>query len=366
MAQKTVAATLVAPRQLEFREYDLPELSADDGLLKMEAVGICGADVHTYQESVPKPRVMGHENVGVIAGIGAEAAKRWGVKEGDLVIPEEYIPCFHCKYCYTGRFRFCNQTDRGHDTPILRHGQTTTDVWPSIWGGFGEYMYLPPNTVMHRIERPVPAHVLALYLPLADGIEWVYRYGGAQSGKTVLIQGPGQMGLSAAFAAKQVGADCVIVTGMSRDSVRLNLARRLGADFTIDIETEDFKERIDDITGGEGVDVVVNVTGGGGNAIAQSLDVASKQCTLVLAGAGDEPVSLGVAGKRPRRDLTVKTANGHSYASVTESIGYLTSGKHPELLELSTHQFPLEQAARALETAGGEGDSGAIHVTLLP
>ena len=173
MAQKTVAATLVAPRQLEFREYDLPEISADDGLLKMEAVGICGADVHTYQESVPKPRVMGHENVGVIAGVGAEAAKRWGVKEGDLVIPEEYIPCFHCKYCYTGRFRFCNQTDRGHDTPILRHGQTTTDVWPSIWGGFGEYMYLPPNTVMHRIERPVPAHVLALYLPLADGIEWV-------------------------------------------------------------------------------------------------------------------------------------------------------------------------------------------------
>ena len=366
MAKKAVAATLVAPKQFEFREYELPEISADDGLMKMTAVGICGADVHTYHQDVLAPRVMGHENVGVIAEIGREAAKRWGVKEGDLVIPEEYVPCMHCKYCYTGRYRFCNQTDRGHGTPILRHGQTTIDVWPSIWGGFGEYMYLPPNTVMHKIEHPVPAHVLALYLPLADGIEWAYRYGGAQSGKTVLIQGPGQMGLSAAFASKQVGADCVIVTGMSVDGARLDLARKLGADFTINVEAEDFTERIREITGGEGVDVVVNVTGGGGNAIAESLDVASKECTIVLAGAGDEPVSFGVAGKRPRRDLTVKTANGHSYDSVNQSIGYLTSGKHPELLELSTHQFPLEQVALALDTAGGDAEPGAIHVTLMP
>ena len=365
MAGKVVAATLVAPKTFEFREYDLPEIGPDDGLLKMEAVGICGADVNTYHREVPKPRIMGHENVGVIAGIGKQAEERWGVKEGDLVIPEEYIPCFHCKYCYTGRYRFCNQTDRGYGQ-ILRHGQTTADVWPSLWGGFGEYMYLPPNTVMHKIDQQVPPHVLALYLPLADGIEWACRYGGAQPGKTVLIQGPGQMGLAAAFAARQVGADCVIVTGMSHDAARLDLARRLGADYTIDVETEDFTERIREITGGDGVDVVVNVTGGGKHATADALGVASKECTLVLAGAGDEPISLGIAGKRPRRDLTVKTANGHSYASVNEAIGYLTSGKHPELLDIATHQFPLEEVARALDTAAGDGEPGAIHVTVLP
>lgn len=365
MPEKVVAATLVAPKQFEFREYDLPEISANDGLLKMEAVGICGADVNTYHREVPKPRIMGHENVGVIARIGKEAEERWGVKEGDLVIPEEYIPCGHCKYCYTGRYRFCDQTDRGYGQQY-RHGQTTAEVWPSIWGGFGQYMYLPPNTVMHKIDQPVPPHVLALYLPLADGIEWACRYGGAQPGKTVLIQGPGQMGLSAAFASRQVGADCIIVTGMSHDTARLDLARRLGADHTIDVETEDFAERIKEITGGDGVDVVVNVTGGGGHATADALDVASKECTLVLAGAGDEPISLGIAGKRPRRDLTVKTANGHSYASVNEAIGYLTSGKHPELLDIATHQFPLEQVARALDTAAGDGEPGAIHVTVLP
>ena len=366
MAHKGTSAILVGPKQFEFREYDLPEIAPDDGLLKVEAVGICGSDVSTYRRDVPKPRIMGHENVGVIAEIGKDAAARWGVQEGDLVIPEEYIPCFHCKYCYTGRFRFCNQTDRGHGQ-IYRHGQTTEDVWPSIWGGFGEYMYLPPNTVMHKINNPVPPEVLALYLPLADGIEWAYRYGGAQPGKTVLIQGPGQMGLSSVFAASQAGADCIIVTGMSRDGVRLDLARQLGADYTIDIETEDFKERVDEITGREGVDVVVNVTGGGRSAISESLSVASKECTIVLAGAGDEAVSLAVAGKQPnRRDLTVKTANGHSYASVNDAIGYLTSGKHPELLGMATHQFPLERVREALDTAGGEGEPGAIHVTLVP
>ena len=365
MAEKVQAATLVAPKQFEFREYELPELAPDDGLLKVTAVGLCGSDVSSYRREVPKPRIMGHENVGVIAGIGKDAAERWGVKEGDLVIPEEYVPCFHCKYCYTGRYRFCNQTDRGYGT-LLRHGATTVDVWPSLWGGFGQYMYLPPNTVIHKIDEPVPPHVLALYLPLANGIEWACRYGGAQRGKTVLVQGPGQMGLSSAFAAKQAGADCVIVTGMARDAVRLEMARGLGADYTINMEEEDFKEQVWGITGGEGVDVVVNVTGGGRNAVSDALGVASKECTLVLAGAGNQPISLSDVGERRRKNITIKTAHGHSYSSVSESIGYLTSGRYPELLEISTHQFPLEQVRYALDTAAGEGEPGAVHVTVLP
>src|SRR5713226_6211318 len=101
MAEKTLAAALVAPKQFELREFDLPEIGPEAGLLKVEAVGICGSDVRSYQQQPANPRIMGHENVGVIAQAGKEAAARWAVKEGDLVIPEEYIPCWHCKYCYT-------------------------------------------------------------------------------------------------------------------------------------------------------------------------------------------------------------------------------------------------------------------------
>ncbi|MEA2640468.1 MAG: hypothetical protein QOF51_1862 [Chloroflexota bacterium] len=366
MAETTVAATLVAPKQFEMREYDVPEIKPDDGLLQVQAVGICGSDVNSYQRAPERPRVMGHENVGVVAKIGREAAARWNLQEGDLVIPEEYVPCMHCTYCYTGRFRFCNQTDRGYGQ-ILRHGATTADVWPSLWGGFSRFMYLPPNSVMHKIDKPVPPHVLALYLPLANGVQWAVLYGGASRGKTVLIQGPGQMGLSCAFAAKQAGADCVIVAGMTKDADRLAVAKQVGADYAIDIEKEGLRERIDEITGGEGVDVVVNVTGGGKGAVVDALAVASKECTLVLAAAGDAPLDLAAGlGERRRRDITIKTAHGHSYEAVSQSIQYLTSGKFPELLTISTHQFPLEQVRHALDTAAGVGDPGAIHVTVLP
>jgi len=364
MAEKSLAATLVGAKTFELREYDVPEISPDDGLLKVEAVGICGSDVGSYRRESTVPRIMGHENVGVVTKIGREAAERWKVQEGDLVIPEEYVPCMACKYCYTGRFRFCNQTDRGYGT-LVRHGSSTVDLWPSLWGGFSQYMYLPPNSVMHKITKPVPAHTLALYLPLANGVEWACLYGGAGRGDTVVIQGPGQMGLCNAFAAKQSGADCVIVTGLTRDAERLELALKLGADYVVDVEQEGFREGVLRITGGEGADVVVNVTGGAKGAVEDAMAVASKECTIVLAAAGDHPFSLGGLGERRRRDITLKTAHGHSYEAVSQSIAYLESGKFPELELLSTHQFPLAETRKALDTAAGEYGP-AVHVTLLP
>ena len=78
MVAKTQAATLVAPKQFELREYDVPELTPETGLMKVEAVGICGSDVRSYRQPVPVPRIMGHENVGVMAAVGREAAERWG------------------------------------------------------------------------------------------------------------------------------------------------------------------------------------------------------------------------------------------------------------------------------------------------
>src|SRR5207248_6431028 len=77
MADKIRAATLVAPKEFELREYDRPEIASDAALLKVEAVGICGSDVGSYQRDVTTPRIMGHENVGIIAEIGREASQNW-------------------------------------------------------------------------------------------------------------------------------------------------------------------------------------------------------------------------------------------------------------------------------------------------
>jgi len=104
----------------------------------------------------------------------------------------------------------------------------------------------------------------------------MYRYGDLQLGDTVLVQGPGQQGLAAVLTAKEAGAACIIVTGLSRDAHRLALAKKLGADHTIDVEHENFREQVLDVTSGKGVNVVVNVTGGGKTTVADSIGVAAK------------------------------------------------------------------------------------------
>ena len=135
------------------------------------------------------------------------------------------------------------------------------------------------------------------------------------------------------------------MTGLSRDSVRLDMAKRLGADYTIDIETEDLRERVQEITGGDGIDVVVNVTGGGAGAVSDALAVASKECTLVLAAAGDEPISLSAVGEA--------AAQGHHHQDRARTL---------ILVGVRVHRLPdirqLSGAARDLDpsvpTAGSK------------
>jgi threonine dehydrogenase-like Zn-dependent dehydrogenase len=181
-------------------------------------------------------------------------------------------------------------------------------------------------------------------------------------GDAILIQGPGQQGLACVIAAKAAGAACIIVSGLSRDKRRMEVARKLGADYTIDVENEDLVARVRDVTGGEGVNVVVNVTGGGKTTVAEAIEVAAKQCNIVLAAAGRETIDVGTMG---RRKIAIKQANGHSYKSVELAIQFLASGKVP-MEDISTHTFPMSQALEAIDAVAGVGAPGAIHVSIIP
>jgi threonine dehydrogenase-like Zn-dependent dehydrogenase len=361
MAETTLASVLVAPHHFEVRELDLPSIGADAGLLKVEACGVCGSDVHGAQRLEPGARILGHENVGIVAQIGPEAQRRWGVREGDRVALEEYVPCGACRYCRTEDFRFCEQTDIGGTGARLWYGSTPLEIWPALWGGYSQYMYMHPNAVVHHMPSHVRAEQAAAFLPFSNGVEWAYRYGEVGLGKSILIQGPGQQGLACVIAAKEAGAGCIIVSGLSRDARRLEIARKLGADVTVDIETEDLVSRVREATGAQGVDVVVNVSGGKG-AVAQGMAVAAKRSTIVLAAPGSEQISVGSVG---RRNLVMKWAHGHSYASVELAIQMIASGKYP-LDEIATHTFGLDGVADAIRAVAGEGAPGAIHVSVIP
>src|SRR6266851_9316665 len=115
------AAVLVGPRQVEIQEFELPEIGDDDGLLRVEACGVCESDVPIFTgEAIQRwgmyrfPVILGHEIAGRIAAVGRNAAQRWGVGEGDRVVIERWIPCGHCDRCFSGDYRMCVQVVDGH------------------------------------------------------------------------------------------------------------------------------------------------------------------------------------------------------------------------------------------------------------
>ena len=361
MAEKVIAATLVGSKRFEVREYDMPEIGPDEGLLRIERCGICGSDVHGWQSMRRGVRILGHENLGHIAKIGANAATRWGVKEGDRVALEEYIPCGVCDVCRSGQYRFCPQTDIGRGDDTLWYGSTPTSKAPALWGGYAQYMYMHPGAVVHKVPNSVPANEAAFFLPLSNGFEWAINYGGTEAGKVVVVQGPGQQGLACVLAAKEAGASKVIVSGIGRDEARLAVARQLGADTTVNVDAEDLVERVAEVTGGHGADVVINVSGADGT-VAEGIKMAARHGVIVLGGAGSQQLDTGSTG---RKNLTVKWAHGHSYRSVELAIESIAAGRYPIDL-VTTHHFGLEDAAYAVESVAGEGAAGAIHVSIDP
>jgi threonine dehydrogenase-like Zn-dependent dehydrogenase len=367
MGEQVLAAVRTAPAITELREFAMPGIGKEEALLKVEVAGICGTDVKMYANPpFADPVIMGHENVGVIARAGTRFQERHGLREGDRVFVEHYVGCFNCAWCRIGEYRHCEATDWRTNPDARRYGYTSAENHGNLWGGFSEYMYLPWNAVVHRVPDGVTAELAGLVTPLSNGIEWALLAAGVGYGDTVLIQGPGQQGLSQVVACKQAGATQIIVTGTTRDEPRLALALRLGADAVIDVLQEDPRERVRELTGGLGVDFVLDCTSRAGTApVLLGIDVLKRrEGTLLvqgeLAAFPDFPIK-----KLTEKAITIKSARGHSYRACELALEQLASGRFPLEL-LSTHRFPLEEVDRAIRLLAGETDEDAIHISLMP
>ena len=187
--------------------------------------------------TIDDPVIMGHENVGIVAKAGAKWSKIHGLAEGDRIFVEHYVGCMHCEWCRLGEYRHCELTDWRTNPDARRYGYTSSDNPGRLWGGFSQYMYLPWNAVTHKVPDGVTAELAGLVTPLSNGIEWALNAGKVGYASTVLIQGPGQQGLSQVVASKQAGASLIVVTGTTRDATRLQLCKDLGADAVIDVQT---------------------------------------------------------------------------------------------------------------------------------
>jgi len=355
------AAVLTDARTLEIQHFETPEIGPDEGLVEIEACGVCGSDYLTYRgredlDFFEYPAILGHEPVGRIETIGDEAREKWGVEEGDRVAIEPMAACGVCKWCTEGQRTVCPTR--------LTYGHTTTSVAPGLWGGYAEYMYLHPDTVLHRLPEDMSSEDATLFNPLGSGFEWGEP--ATEYGDTVLVLGPGQRGLACVIACREAGAKTIIVTGLNRDAKKLDLARTFGATHTVSVEAEDTVDRVDEITDGDGADVVIDTTPVPG-PIGDGIEAIKPGGTLVLAGTkAGEPLSEFYSDEIVHKAVTIEGMFGVGYDAFEKAIAVIESGDYP-LGKMHTHAFTIDDVERCLRILGGEiEDEVAIHSTIIP
>jgi threonine dehydrogenase-like Zn-dependent dehydrogenase len=361
----------IADRKLIEEEWPVPPVGAREALIKVEACGMCGSDVETWRGTfvankiLRYPLIPGHEPIGRIVELGAEAGKAWNVRIGDRVALEPNLSCGRCELCLKGNYINCRSLMPPGAPPA--YGFTPADVGHGFWGGYSDYMHLHERTILHKVPENMPLALASLYQPLAAGIRWAVQLPKTKLGDSVLILGHGQRGLGSVLAARRAGACLVIVTGTSRSQRKLEVARALGAHYTIEADRENVPERVMQLTAGRGVDVIVDTVPVATAPIVDAVEVARIGATIVLAGIkGPVGVSLNV-DRLVYKELHLVGVYSQGYESYREAFRILEENP-PELKYLHTHEFPLDRAEAALLTFGKEQPSSVepICMTLHP
>ncbi len=354
---------LEAPRKLANRTFPLPTIGEDDGLLRVEACGLCGTDHEQYTGTLPAgfAFVPGHETVGVVEEVGPRAAERWGVQPGDRVAVEVFLSCRVCPACAEGNYQRCAR----HGLRDM-YGYIGTDRPPGLWGGYADYQYLAPDSLLHPVPPSLDPVVATLFNPLGAGFRWGVTVPGTSPGDVVAVLGPGLRGLSVVAAVHEAGAGFVMVTGLGpRDGERLGLAKAFGADLAVDVSTSDPAAALKQATGGL-ADVVVDVTAKAPAALAQAVALARPGGTIVIAGTRG---SADTPGFWPDllvyKELRVLGALGVDGRAYREALRLLASGSFP-FAELPRRVEPLVGAAALLGSMAGEGDPPPVHGVLVP
>ena len=335
-----------AAGQVELRELPIPEIGADDVLLRVGAVSVCGSDIHQYYSSVSwsvnVPVTLGHEFTGVVAAVGSRAL---GFKEGDRVVSETAaVICGECIYCRTGHYNVCPR----------RKG-----FGYGVNGAMAGYVRVPVRC-LHHIPDSLPFHIAALTEPCCVAFNAMVERATIKLGDSVLVLGPGPIGLLCLLVAQLHGAGTTIVAGLSCDAPRLEIARRLGATHTIDLQTEDLPEFLGSVGDGFGVDVVVDATGAA-QAFKAAMAAVRPLGQIVKVGWGPGPLGFSL-DPIVQKAVTVHGSFSHNYPTWERVIALLASGKL-DIAPLIGLDTPLEEWKEAFE---GMHTSRIVKAVLRP
>lgn len=345
------AATLVAPGHYELREYPRPDPAPGCVLVKMELSGICGTDKHTYQgytiqyagtgapREIPFPIIQGHENVGTIAAIGGDGRcsdiEGTPLAAGDRVVVGANVVCGRCYYCLHGfPYYFCERmVDYGNNMSAAEP--------PHLFGGWAEYLYVVPGSFLVRVPDDVPSEVAVLteVMAVTVGLDRAKQMSAVPAepflfDDTVVVLGAGPLGMCFLIKARMLGAGTIVAVDLS--SFRLDMARALGADQTVNAGATHTAQRISlvrELTHGRGADVVVECAGIP-QIIPEALEMLRVGGLLVEAGNFSD---LGEVSISPHRHLCSKNVR-------IMGVGGEEAGSYgPSLRQMARYmrQYPL-------------------------
>ncbi|MHB8703935.1 MAG: L-threonine 3-dehydrogenase [Candidatus Tyrphobacter sp.] len=313
------------------QEVPVPSIGPTDVLIRVDKVGICGTDYHIYvwdhwaQERVHPPCIIGHEFMGYVEAVG-DAVR--AVRVGDRVSGEGHIADLTCFLCRTGQAHICER---------LKIIGVDRD------GAFAEYIAMPEYNVW-KLDPAIPDVVAAVLDPLGNAVHTVMAAG--VSTRSVAITGVGSIGLMAIPVARAAGAASVFAIDVNQ--AKLSLAKRLGADRTFLASQPGLIEEIRALTNGDGVDVLLEMSGSGA-AIDSGLQMVRNGGTAALLGIPSDNVNLNLAERIIFKGLTVLGVNGRlMFETWYQTQALLKSGRI-DLRPIITHTLPLAEYDEAFE-----------------
>lgn len=359
------AWVLGAPGELKRVTKPVPEPGAGEVLVRIGATAVCGTDLEVISKGEPalvqggppfgKNFTPGHEYMGTVAKLGR------GVDEfrvGDRVAVEIHAGCGRCERCREGAYTACTNYgmnygahDKGH-----RANGFTTD------GGFAEYAINHVNTLV-RVPEGMSDEEATLIVTAGTATYGLDVLGGLIAGQTVVVTGPGPIGLMAVGVAKALGADPVILTGTERDRRRLDIGRGLGADEIVSVDREDPVAAVQRITRGKGAHYVMECSGAP-DAVNQAARMVSRGGRICLAAFAHGPVLVDVA-YIVSNNIYLYGIRGEGRSAVRRAASLMAQGRF-SAKPIHTHTFGFEEVPTAIRYARERIEDAIKVVVKMP
>jgi L-iditol 2-dehydrogenase len=328
---KNNAVFMTGLNQMEMREVEVPGIKDNEVLVKLEYVGICGSDVHYLEHGsigdfvVDGDFILGHECAGEVIGLGSNVTH---LNLGDKVALEPGCTCGQCEFCKTGKYNLCP------DVEFL--------ATPPYHGCLENYIAFPAN-MCFKLPDNITTKEGALVEPLAVGMHAAAQ-GNVKLGDSVVILGSGCIGLVTLLACKAYGAtDITVVDVMPK---RLEYAMKLGATRVINAREEDAVAKMDEITKGNGVDVVIE-TAGSKITIKQTAYLVKRGGTIVLVGMAPEDIIEYNFAKIMAKEASIQSV--FRYRNIYPKAIKAISEGIIDVSGIVTHEFDFEDTAKAFD-----------------